>query len=153
MEIKKLSTTIDGLNLYLNKVVMDKRGVYCDMAPGGTDSPLFKDGIKHIHGSIATKKLVPRGGHYHYRLRENFYTLSGTALWYFYDFREDSPTYQKSYAVILGFEKPKENFRFPSYTIEEGSMAQIFIPPKVYHIFWPLSDGQVQLLLLDETLS
>ena len=143
MEIKKLSTTIDGLNLYLNKVVMDKRGVYCDMAPGGTDSPLFKDGIKHIHGSIATKKLVPRGGHYHYRLRENFYTLSGTALWYFYDFREDSPTYQKSYAVILGFEKPKENFRFPSYTIEEGSMAQIFIPPKVYHIFWPLSDGQV----------
>jgi glucose-1-phosphate thymidylyltransferase len=113
------------------------------MAPGGTDNPFFKDGIKHIHGSIAIKKLVPRGGHYHYHLRENFYTLSGTALWYFYDFRKDSPTYQTGYSVILGFNPAEKEIDVPSYAISQGSMAQIFIPPGVYHIFWPLTDEKV----------
>ena len=87
MNIEHIATTIKGLNLYLNKVVSDERGSYCDMAPGGTDNPLYADGIKHIHASIATKRFTPRGGHYHYKLKENFFTLSGTALWNFYDFK------------------------------------------------------------------
>ena len=143
MEIKTINTPINDLKIHLNKVVADERGIYCDMAPGGTDNPFFKDGIKHIHGSIAIKKLVPRGGHYHYHLRENFYTLSGTALWYFYDFRKDSPTYQTGYSVILGFNPAEKEIDVPSYAITQGSMAQIFIPPGVYHIFWPLTDEKV----------
>jgi len=62
MSIERVSTSIRGLNIYLNKVVSDSRGSYCDMAPGGTDNPLYADGIKHIHASIATKKFVPREG-------------------------------------------------------------------------------------------
>jgi glucose-1-phosphate thymidylyltransferase len=143
MSTKTINTPINNLKIHLNKVVADERGIYCDMAPGGTDNPFFKDGIKHIHGSIAIKKLIPRGGHYHYHLRENFYTLSGTALWYFYDFRKDSPTYQTGYSVVLGFNPTEKEIDVPSYAITQGSMAQIFIPPGVYHIFWPLTDEKV----------
>jgi len=140
MSINRISTSIKGLNIYLNKVVSDDRGSYCDMAPGGTDNPLYADGIKHIHASIATKKFVPRGGHFHYKLKENFFTLSGTALWYFYDFKKNSPTYQNGYAVVLGYDKLGIDLGIPEYTIDKNSAAQISIEPGVYHVFWPLTD-------------
>lgn len=142
MSVKHISTTIKGLNLYLNKVVSDKRGSYCDMAPGGTDNPLYADGIKHIHASIATQRFTPRGGHYHYKLKENFFTLSGTALWYFYDFDEKSPTYGKGYAVILGYDKLGKDIGIPEYTIDKDMAAQISIAPGIYHVFWPLTGAE-----------
>jgi len=140
MEIKHIATPIEGLNIYLNKVVNDPRGSYCDMAPGGTDNPLYADGIHHIHASIATHKYTARGGHYHFRLKENFFTLSGTALWFFYDFDKKSPTYGKSYSVILGYDKLGLDLGIPEYTIDKGAAAQIAINPGVYHVYWPLSD-------------
>lgn len=140
MEIKHIATPIKGLNLYLNKVVSDPRGDYCDMAPGGTDNPLYADGIKHIHASIATHKFVPRGGHYHFYLKENFFTLSGTALWYFYDFKKESPTYGQSYAVILGHDKLGLDLGLPEYTIDKGAAAQVAIEPGVYHVYFPLTE-------------
>jgi glucose-1-phosphate thymidylyltransferase len=140
MEIKHLATPINGLNIYLNKVVSDPRGSYCDMAPGGTDNPLYADGIKHIHASIATHKYIPRGGHYHFHLKENFFTLSGTALWYFYDFDTSSPTFGQSFSVILGYDKLGLDLGVPEYTIDKGAAAQIMINPGVYHVYWPLND-------------
>jgi len=140
MNIKHISTPIKGLDIYLNKVVSDERGSYCDMAPGGTDNPLYADGIKHIHASIADKKFVPRGGHCHYKLKENFFTLSGTALWYFCDFNKDSPTYGKHYAAVFGYEKLGTDIGIPEYTIDKGCAAQIAISSGVYHVFWPLTD-------------
>lgn len=140
MEIKHIATPIKGLNIYLNKVVSDPRGSFCDMAPGGTDNPLYADGIKNIHASIATHKYVARGGHYHFRLKENFFTLSGTALWYFYDFDKESPTYGKSYSVILGYDKLGIDFGIPEFTVDKGTAAQVMINPGVYHVYWPLSD-------------
>lgn len=140
MEIRHVATTIAGLNIYLNKVVSDPRGSYCDMAPGGTENPLYAEGIKHIHASIATHKFIARGGHYHFRLKENFFTLSGTALWYFYDFDKNSPTYGKSYAVVLGHDKLGLDLGVPEYTIDQGAAAQIAINPGVYHVYWPLTD-------------
>lgn len=142
MEIKHIATPIKGINLYLNKVVSDPRGSYCDMAPGGTDNPLYADGIKHIHASIATHKYIARGGHYHFRLKENFFTLSGTALWYFYDFDKNSPTYGQSYSVILGYDKLGLDLGVPEYTIDNGQAAQIMIDPGVYHVYWPLTEGE-----------
>ena len=142
MEIKHIKTPIQGLNLYLNKVVSDERGSYCDMAPGGTENELYADGIKHIHASIATKKFVARGGHYHYKLKENFFTLSGTALWYFYDFDKDSPTYGESFAVILGHDKLGIDVGIPECTIYKNYAAQVSISPGIYHVFWPLIDTE-----------
>lgn len=140
MEIKHIATPIKELNIYLNKAVSDPRGSYCDMAPGGTDNPLYADGIKHIHASIATHKYIARGGHYHFRLKENFFTLSGTALWYFYDFDKASPTYGQSYTVILGYDQLGLELGVPEYTIDKGSAAQLAIGPGIYHVYWPLSD-------------
>lgn len=140
MDIKHIPTSIRGLNIYLNKVVSDDRGSYCDMAPGGTDNPLYADGIKHIHASIATKKFIARGGHYHYRLKENFFTLSGTALWYFYDFNKNSPTFGNGFAVVLGYDKLGIDLGIQEFTIDKDSAAQISINPGVYHVFWPLTD-------------
>ncbi len=142
MDIKHIATPIKGLNLYLNKVVSDERGSYCDMAPGGTENELYAEGIKHIHASIATKKFVPRGGHYHFKLKENFFTLSGTALWYFYDFDPNSPTCGQSYAVILGHDKLGIDAGAPEYAIYKNFAAQISISPGIYHVFWPLTDAE-----------
>ncbi|MCK5413017.1 MAG: glucose-1-phosphate thymidylyltransferase [Candidatus Pacebacteria bacterium] len=142
MEIKHIKTPIAGLNLYLNKVVSDERGSYCDMAPGGTDNELYADGIKHIHASIATKKFVPRGGHYHFKLKENFFTLSGTALWYFYDFNKDSPTFGQGFAIILGHDKLGIDVGVPECAIYKNFAAQVSISPGIYHVFWPLTDAE-----------
>lgn len=142
MDIKHISTPIKGLNIYLNKAISDERGSYCDMAPGGTDNPLYADGIKHIHASIATKKFTPRGGHYHFDLKENFFTLSGTALWYFYDFNPKSPTFRESFSVIFGYDKLGIDVGIPEYTIDQDSAAQIAISSGIYHILWPLTEKE-----------
>jgi len=142
MDIRQIATPIKGLNFYLNKVVSDKRGSYCDMVPGGTDNPLYIEGIKHIHASIATKKFVPRGGHYHFDLKENFFTLSGTALWYFYDFNPKSPTFGESFSAIFGYNKLEMDAGVPEYTIDQNATAQIAISPGIYHVFWPLTEKE-----------
>lgn len=143
MNIKRISTPIKGLNIYLNKAISDERGSYCDMAPGGTDNPLYSDGIKHIHASIATKKFTPRGGHYHFELKENFFTLSGTALWYFYDFDPKSPTFGESFSVIFGYDKLEIDAGILEYTIDRDSAAQVAISPGIYHVFWPLTEKEI----------
>jgi len=137
-----IKTPIAGLNIHLNKVVGDERGYFCDLAE--SDNPLFRDGCVHLHASIAMKKGVERGGHYHYRLKENFYALSGTSLWIFHDFNEKSKTYGKTWSLILGFENKKVNTRGNnSYFIDKGKLAQIEIPPYIYHAFWPLTREKV----------
>jgi dTDP-4-dehydrorhamnose 3,5-epimerase-like enzyme len=115
--------------VYLNKVVGDERGYFCDLAE--IDNPLWKTKVKHIHASIAIKKGVARGEHYHLKLIENFWILSGTALWIFYDFNKKSKTYGKTWSLILDF-PPKKN-----------KLTQIEIPPYVYHAFWPLTNTPV----------
>jgi len=134
-----IKTPIRGLKIHLNKVVGDERGYFCDLAEA--DNPLFKDGCAHIHASIAMKKGVARGAHYHYRLRENFYMLSGTSLMLFHDFNKKSKTFGKTWSVILGFSNSKINTRgTKSYFIDKEKLAQIEVPPYVYHAFWPLTN-------------
>lgn len=150
LSYKTIKTPINNLKIHLNKVVGDQRGYFCDLAE--TDNPLLKDGCRHLHASVATGKGVSRGGHYHYRLKENFYALSGTSLWIFHDFNKKSKTYGKTWSLILGF-KPTGSVRrrgpdpvglgARSYFIDEGKLAQIEIPPYIYHAFWPLTNEKV----------
>jgi len=136
---KTIKTPINGLKIHLNKIVADKRGYLCDLAE--TDNPIFKDGCVHLHASIAMKKGVARGAHYHYRLKENFYMLSGTSLMLFHDFNKKSKTFGKTYSLIIGFSNPKINTNgTKSYFIDEGKLAQVEVPPHVYHAFWPLTN-------------
>lgn len=142
-EIKKVSTSIEGLSLFLNQARSDERGIHCDITPVGADSHLLAEDIKRIQANITTRFGAPRGGHYHFRLQENFFTLSGTALWYFYDFNKNSTTYGKSYAVILGFETPALEMGIAAYTIDQGFAAQVAVAAGIYHIYWPLVGEQV----------
>ena len=77
------------------------------------------------------KKRIPRGEHYHIKLIENFWILSGNALWIFHDFNKKSKTFGKTWSLVLDF-PPKKN-----------KLAQIEIPPYVYHAFWPLTNKPV----------
>jgi len=141
MTYKTIKTPINGLKIHLNKVVDDSRGYFCDLAE--TDNPLFKN-LAHLHASIAMTRGVARGAHYHYRLTENFYALSGTSLFIFCDFNKKSKTYGKTYSLILGFSDKKINPRGTrSYFIDKGKLAQIEIPPYIYHAFWPLTNEKV----------
>jgi len=145
---KTIKTPINGLKIHLNKVVGDDRGFFCDLAEA--DNPIWKTRIKHLHASIAVNKGVARGGHYHLRLTENFYMLSGTSLMLFHDFRTKSKTFGKTWSVILGFSPyvtESDPVKLPlgtkSYFIDENKLAQIEIAPYIYHAFWPLTNERV----------
>lgn len=146
MEIIK--TNIDGLQLRLNKVLSDERGFLAELAPSGLEDPFLQHGIRNIYTSVATGKQIARAGHLHKKNIENFFTISGTALWLFVDCRKDSPTFNNFYSVILGAKKPNFEVDSPCYTVEDSKMAQALIPVGVYHIFWPLTDENVMVLAI-----
>src|SRR6056297_3555329 len=103
MSAEELQTPIEGLKVSLNKVVEDERGYLAELLPGGTENELApKEGIGNIYLSVGGKKGEPRGGHYHNELVENFFTISGQALWLFKDYREGSPTKGETFSLILG---------------------------------------------------
>ena len=154
---KTVKTPISGLKIHLNRVANDERGFFCDIAE--IDNPIWKNGAKHLHASIAIKKGVARGEHYNFRLKENFYILSGTSLFIFHDFRKKSKTYGKTWSLILGFSpKPRLPGSDPgslggakSYFIDKGKLAQIEISPYIYHAFWPLTNEKVLAFVTGNT--
>lgn len=146
MEI--VNTNIDGLLIRINRVFRDSRGFLAEIAPFGLEDTFLKAGVKNIHASVATEKNVARAGHLHKKNIENFFTISGTALWLFVDCRKDSPTFNKFYSIILGQKKPTSETSTPSYIIEDSQMAQVLVPAGVYHIFWPLTDEDVTIFAL-----
>ena len=147
---KTIQTPINGLKIHLNKVVADQRGLFCDLAE--TDNPIWKDRVTHLHASIAMSKGVARGAHYHYRLKENFYALSGTSLWIFHDFNKKSKTYGKTYSLILGLsDKKMETKGVKSFFMDKGKLAQIEVAPEIYHAFWPLTNHEVVVFVTGTT--
>lgn len=144
--MKIINTPIDGLKININKVIGDKRGVLCEILPDGTNNKFLNHKIGNIYASIATGREA-RAGHYHFKNIENFYTLSGTALWIFKDYRKESPTFEKTYDVILGFDNVKVKDT-ESYTIDNNYMAQVMIPAGVYHVFYPMTETPVTVLAI-----
>lgn len=145
---RKVSTPIHNSYLLLNKVVPDERGYFYDVAE--VDNPAILT-TKHIHAVLATHKFVARGEHYHYRLQEDFYPLSGVLLCILYDMNEDSPSYQQMYAFIGGVrgDFPIQDYKdIPSFFAEDGGLPQLHTPTKVWHAFMPLTDEPATLLAL-----
>lgn len=135
---KKVETSINGVHILLNKVVSDDRGHFLDNAE--VDNPAIAT-TKHIHSVIAKQKHSVRGEHYHYKLVEDFYVLYGATLVVLYDDNQDSPTYQQAFSCVAG---TKSSVAIPSNTpqffVEDGTLAQIHIVPKVWHGFWALTE-------------
>ena len=142
---QEVQLPINGVTLYLNKVVSDSRGHFMDLAE--TDNPSVGS-TKHIHSAIALHKGVSRGEHYHLRVVEDFYTLSGTALGILHDFNEESPTFGKTFAYVSGNKDDSVKTDLPTYYIEDGTLAQVRIMPKVWHAWWPLTDKEVVIVAL-----
>jgi len=141
-----IKTPINGLKVNLNKIVGDVRGHLYEIAPGGTANDFVGGKIGDVYIATASKKGVGRGGHYHHELIENFYTLTGSALWLFKDFRKKSNTFNKTYAAIFG-NKKTEGIEVDQYVLPDN-MAQVLVPEGVYHVFYPLTDKEVTVLAL-----
>lgn len=143
---KKIKTPLSGVYILLNKVVSDDRGHFLDNAE--VDNPAIQT-TQHIHSVIARAKHCVRGEHYHYNLVEDFYVLYGATLVVLYDDNQDSPTYQQAFSFVAGTKGDvvvPDNT--PQFFIEDGQLAQVHIPPKVWHGFWALTDfGSVILAL------
>ena len=143
-----INTNIEGLLIRINKVVRDSRGFLAEIMPSGLEDDFLQAGLKSIHVSVATEKHIARAGHLHKKNVENFFTISGTALWLFVDCRKGSPTFNKFYSLIICQKKSSSEASIPSYIIEDLQMAQVLVPAGVYRIFWPLTDEDVTILAL-----
>jgi len=141
-----IKTSINGLEIHLEKVLGDSRGLLAEMIPSGAQNDAVSRGIGNIYASIATGKHIGRAAHYHFKNHEIFFTLSGTALWLFHDFRKDSPTFGKIEGFVLGFDSPEEEIFHPIYVLGQKQMARVSVPAGVYHAFWPLSEEKVTVV-------
>lgn len=142
-----ITTAIQGLEVHLQKTFGDVRGLLAEMVPNGTANPAVQEhGIGNIYTSIATGRHICRAAHFHFKNHEIFFTLTGTALWLFHDFREGSPTFGQNAGVVVGFDAPKEPVHHPVYTLDQKQMARVIVPTGVYHAFWPLTDEKVVTL-------
>lgn len=128
------------------------QGSVVHMLPGGVNNPEgFGQQILDIYGFTAKGKNVFRGGHYHPKLHELFFTMSGTALWILSDFREGSPTYGITHALILSIDTPKENYDFPVYALEEGTLPRLRVPAGIYHAVFPLTEERITSVAIGST--
>lgn len=142
-----IKTKILGLEFQPQKVVGDPRGLLAEMIQGGTASSVVQEhGIGNIYSSIATGKHIGRAAHYHYKNHEIFFTLTGSALWLFHDFRKDSPTFGQSEGVIVGWEKPTSEVHHPVHVLSDKQFLRVVVPTGVYHAYWPLTDNPVTVV-------
>lgn len=137
---------IEGLKVQPQKVIGDERGFLAEMLQGGTENPAASHGIRNIYASVATGKHTPRAAHYHYKNHEMFFTLTGTALWLFHDFRKDSPTFGMSQGVVVGNQKPDFPVFHDVFTLDDQKFVRIVVPAGVYHAYWPLTDEKVMVV-------
>jgi dTDP-4-dehydrorhamnose 3,5-epimerase-like enzyme len=142
--MEMVKTEIDGLEIHLERVFGDGRGILAELLPDGARNPFVSErGIGNVYASIATGRHIARAAHFHFKNHEIFYTLTGTALWLFHDFRENSRTAGKNFGVVLGFDAPADPVPHQVYVLGEQKMAGISVPVGVYHAFWPLTQEKV----------
>ena|SRR3989338_6024023 len=147
---KRVGTPIDGLTVLLNRAVGDERGWLGELVPNGAAHQDLSDGLGNIYVSIVLGKGIARAGHYHHRQSELFFTLTGTALWAFRDYREESSTFGRVYAVIFTDSSVPPG-SVPVYVIGTGAMPGIVVPHGVYHVYWALSEAPVRVVCVATT--
>ncbi|MFA6017609.1 MAG: dTDP-4-dehydrorhamnose 3,5-epimerase family protein [Patescibacteria group bacterium] len=154
MSNHKIETEIEGCVVDLMPIFGDANGGVLHMLPNGTsNSDWFKgENILDVYAFMSTKQNTLRGGHYHPILEEMFFTITGTALWILSDFRESSPTYKKTIAIILGNKAPTKSTVLPDYTQQTTqSLARLTVPAGVYHAISPLSPEGFTTIALGTT--
>ncbi len=149
-----IATGIDGATIEPQPRIGDEDGAVLHMLPGGTKNPYgFGTDILDIYASTARDKFVFRGGHYHPKLDELFFTTSGVSLWILSDFRVDSRTFGKTSAFIVGIDRDDliVPSGIPSFFLSDGTFSRLRIPHGVYHAFCPLTDERVTTIGIGST--
>lgn len=150
--LQVIQTPIDGVTVERQPMIGTFQGSVIHMLPGGVENPEgFGENLRDVYGFTAKGRNVFRGGHYHPKLNELFFTMTGTALWILSDFREDSPTKGVTHALILSIDKPTETYGFPMYALEEGSFVRLRVPAGIYHAVFPLTDERITSIGLGST--
>jgi len=142
-----IKTEIDGVNIYFENIISDKRGAFLDLVENDFDSKCYTDGVKHIYSTVTKTKFVSRGDHFHLKNFENFFTLTGTGLWILVDCRKKSLTQGQLISFITSFEKFENEF-VPVYSISDNRFSHFTVPPGVYHVCFSLIDEPLTLLAL-----
>jgi dTDP-4-dehydrorhamnose 3,5-epimerase-like enzyme len=147
---ERVNTTITGLDVTLGKVIGDSRGWLGELLPGGSANPNVASGFGNLYVSVATGKFTARAGHYHYRQSEVFFPLTGTVLWGFRDYRENSPTFGVACAAVFS-EAAGVSGPGPTYQIGAATVPGIIVPSGVYHVYWTLSEGAARVVCFAST--
>ncbi|OGL60982.1 hypothetical protein A3E96_01390 [Candidatus Uhrbacteria bacterium RIFCSPHIGHO2_12_FULL_46_13] len=147
---ERISTAIDGLTIVMNRAIGDERGWLGELVPGGVSNSDVKDGLGNIYLSVAVGKNIARAGHYHYRQSELFFTITGTALWAFRDYREGSKTFGALQAMVFT-DEAKPDGPAPVYRVGESGMPYVIVPHGVYHVYWALTDTPVRVVCVATT--
>ena len=121
------------------------------MLSGGESNPESFGHILDVYACTAKGKGKMRGGHFHNVLEEFFFPATGSSLWILSDFRPESPTFQKTTAVILSIEHVESINDIPVFTAVDGSFPRLRVPHGVYHSFMPINDERVLITALAST--
>lgn len=144
-ELKPVETNIHGVKIFFENTFSDTRGTFFDIIENGFNKKIYSNDIKHIYATYSKIKLVARGNHFHYENFENFFPLTGTALWILLDCRENSQTYEKTCSFITSYEKYTDN-EISVYSIQKNEFVHFTVPPQVYHLVAPLTDDPVTVV-------
>ncbi len=127
-----MKTNIKGLTIRFYKVVADNRGYLCELTQTTKNRAL---------AVVLNEKGIWRGGHYHLKNIDIAYVPYGTALWFFYDMRKESPTKNNEEYILVGKNSPPiTNSIVKNLTIDnKNKIAAITIPPGVYHLIYSVS--------------
>ncbi|MFA6429856.1 MAG: hypothetical protein WCV84_05160 [Patescibacteria group bacterium] len=148
-----IDSGIAGATIELQPLIGNLDGAVLHMLPGGKENPEgFGDDIRDIYASTAVGRGTHRGGHYHLKLDELFFTVNGTSLWILSDFRPESPTFQKTVGIITGVDPLEDTCGMPNYFItRDRALARVRVPAGVYHAFFPLTDERVMNIAIGST--
>lgn len=148
MSVSIYETGIDGCTIELQPTFGTNDGAVLHMLPGGAKNPEGFGEILDVYTCTANGKGVMRGGHYHHKLDEFFFPAMGSSLWILSDFRPESPTYQKTAAIILSIEAVASLQQIPVFTAVDGTFPRLRVPHGVYHAFMPITDERVLITAL-----
>ncbi|MBN1584955.1 dTDP-4-dehydrorhamnose 3,5-epimerase family protein [Candidatus Uhrbacteria bacterium] len=151
-------TGIDGLAVEPQPIFGNPDGAVLHLIPGGTDSPEMLDGgIRDVYASMAIGRGIWRGGHYHGRLDEFFFVMSGRAVWLFVDMRPESRTSGRHYLCVVDAEARRNGAGSLGPPVPEFSVVgdmksyRLRVPAGVYHAYAPLGEGRVMILAVGNT--
>lgn len=142
---------IQGASVEFGPRIGEQDGAVLHLLPGGTKNAHgFGPDLLDLYAFTAKGKFTFRGGHYHLKLDELFFQLSGCALWILSDFRPDSPTFQKTVGFLVSMDaipphildRASQN-GIKAFSVNDGSLPRLRVPAGVYHAIIPLTEERM----------